>query len=191
VHRDIKPANVLLDKQEHVRLADFGIAQPEVAMSLTQSGMVVGTARYLVPEVAAGQPATARSDLHAAGLVIRELAEARNAPDLAALIAALAETCPEHRPRSAQTALDLIDAAQSSRAIQKLSSTAPTRPVVSSRPTMATATVITASPTPSRAPCAPAHPGRQSDAWAPCGRGCALAVSHPPSPSACSRSCWP
>ena len=55
VHRDVKPANVLLDEHDHVRLTDFGIAQHVDATALTQTGMVVGTLRYLAPEVEIGR----------------------------------------------------------------------------------------------------------------------------------------
>jgi serine/threonine protein kinase len=63
VHRDVKPANVLIGSDGQIKLTDFGIARPEDATSLTQTGQVVGTARYLAPEVARGQPATPQSDL--------------------------------------------------------------------------------------------------------------------------------
>ncbi|MEA2298527.1 MAG: eukaryotic-like serine/threonine-protein kinase [Solirubrobacteraceae bacterium] len=109
VHRDVKPANILLDANGHARLTDFGIAQPEDATSLTQTGMVVGTVRYLAPEVAAGARATPAADLYAAGVVLRELAERRPAPELAALIAALTAPGPGDRPSSAATALTLLD----------------------------------------------------------------------------------
>ena len=94
VHRDVKPANILLDANGHARLTDFGIAQPEDATSLTQAGMVLGSVRYLAPEVAAGSRAGAAADLYGAGVVLRELTLLCPAPDLLRLIAALTATDP-------------------------------------------------------------------------------------------------
>ena len=74
VHRDVKPGNILLDEHDRSHLTDFGIARPQDATAMTQTGMVLGTMRYLAPEVAEGEPATERSDLYAAGAVLREVA---------------------------------------------------------------------------------------------------------------------
>ncbi|HWD75059.1 MAG TPA: protein kinase [Solirubrobacteraceae bacterium] len=108
LHRDIKPANLLLDGHGHVRLTDFGIAQPRHSTSLTRTGMVVGTLRYLAPEVAAGQPATVQSDLYSAGVVIRQVAGEHPAPAPEALVAALTAHDPGERPASASAALELL-----------------------------------------------------------------------------------
>jgi serine/threonine-protein kinase len=107
VHRDIKPGNVLLDEHDRSQLTDFGIARPQDATAMTQTGMVLGTARYLAPEVEAGEPATERSDLYAAGSVLREVA---GDDSLRALIGALTEQDLERRPASAEDALALLDA---------------------------------------------------------------------------------
>jgi serine/threonine protein kinase len=107
VHRDVKPGNVLLDEHERSQLTDFGIARPQDATAMTQTGMVLGTARYLAPEVEAGEPATERSDLYAAGSVLREVT---GDDALGALIGALTEQDPERRPASAEDALALLDA---------------------------------------------------------------------------------
>jgi len=73
VHRDVKPANVMLTGRGDVKLMDFGIAAPESGTGLTGTGMVMGTARYLAPEQAAGEPATPASDVYALGVVLYEL----------------------------------------------------------------------------------------------------------------------
>jgi hypothetical protein len=109
LHRDVKPANILLDREGRSHLTDFGIARPEDATSMTQTGVVLGTARYLAPEVAAGEPATPASDLYAAGVVLREAA--REDPALAPLVDALTREDPAQRPQSAQAALALLDGA--------------------------------------------------------------------------------
>jgi eukaryotic-like serine/threonine-protein kinase len=67
VHRDAKPSNVLLDAAGDAHLTDFGIAQPADATPLTGTGQVIGTLKYMAPEVLAGKPATERSDLYALG----------------------------------------------------------------------------------------------------------------------------
>jgi hypothetical protein len=69
VHRDIKPANLLIGRDGQVKITDFGLASVTGGASLTTNGMVVGTAAYLDPERAAGQSATAASDLYSLGVV--------------------------------------------------------------------------------------------------------------------------
>ena len=55
VHRDVKPANLLLDSDNRVKVADFGVASAVGLGSLTEVGTVVGTAGYLAPEQARGR----------------------------------------------------------------------------------------------------------------------------------------
>ena len=73
VHRDVKPANLLLDRDENVHVADFGIASAAGLDSMTMTGTVLGTAGYLSPEQAQGERATAASDRYALGVVAFEL----------------------------------------------------------------------------------------------------------------------
>ena len=73
VHRDVKPANLLLDAHDRLAVGDFGIARLADDTQMTQTGQVLGTAAYLSPEQAIGQPATAASDRYALAVVAYEL----------------------------------------------------------------------------------------------------------------------
>jgi eukaryotic-like serine/threonine-protein kinase len=74
VHRHIKPANLLLDDGDRLAVADFGIAHvADATRQLTVAGTVVGTAAYLSPEQALGEPATSESDCYALAVVAFEL----------------------------------------------------------------------------------------------------------------------
>jgi len=69
VHRDIKPENVLL-ADGHAMLADFGVARP---VGATDIDIVVGTAAYMSPEQARGEPLDGRTDIYSFGAVVREM----------------------------------------------------------------------------------------------------------------------
>jgi len=78
IHRDIKPANVMVTRDGKVLVMDFGIARlisgPETA---PQTSAVLGTASYLSPEQAQGQPVDARTDIYALGVVMYEMLTGR------------------------------------------------------------------------------------------------------------------
>ena len=73
VHRDVKPANVIVADHDLVKVTDLGIARAVGDSTLTATGNVLGSAHYLSPEQAEGNPATASSDLYALGIVIFEM----------------------------------------------------------------------------------------------------------------------
>jgi serine/threonine-protein kinase len=77
VHRDIKPANVMVAKDGSVKVLDFGIARAAGSSTLTQSASVIGTAAYMSPEQAVGNPADERSDIYALGCVLYALLTGR------------------------------------------------------------------------------------------------------------------
>jgi eukaryotic-like serine/threonine-protein kinase len=77
VHRDVKPGNLLRNRDGVVKLADFGIAKAAEQSDITKVGSVVGTAAYLSPEQARGEPAGPASDLYALGVVSYQLMAGR------------------------------------------------------------------------------------------------------------------
>jgi serine/threonine-protein kinase len=72
VHRDLKPHNVIIDSEGRVKVTDFGIARAG-ASEITQTGSIMGTARYLSPEQAQGDSVGPSSDLYAIGILLYEL----------------------------------------------------------------------------------------------------------------------
>lgn len=73
IHRDIKPANLLWSKKEMVKLSDFGIARLFGNSGFTSEGGVLGTAEYMAPEQADGNPVTHHCDLYSLGGVLYAL----------------------------------------------------------------------------------------------------------------------
>lgn len=73
VHRDIKPQNILRRPDGQLKLADFGIARSLDGTRHTELGTVLGTAAYLAPEQARGEPITAAADIYSLGIVLYEL----------------------------------------------------------------------------------------------------------------------
>jgi eukaryotic-like serine/threonine-protein kinase len=104
VHRDVKPANLLLDAQDRVAVADFGIARLADDTHMTQTGQVLGTAAYLSPEQATGQPATAASDRYALAVVAFELLCGRRPFDGGPPAAQLLQHAEEAPPRASEAA---------------------------------------------------------------------------------------
>ncbi|HYY77345.1 MAG TPA: protein kinase [Gaiellaceae bacterium] len=85
VHRDVKPQNLLLRDDGTVKIADFGIARAVEATNLTQIGSILGTAAYLSPEQAEGEPVTAAADIYSLGVVLYELLTGRTPHEFSSL----------------------------------------------------------------------------------------------------------
>nr|WP_232542193.1 serine/threonine-protein kinase [Nocardia bovistercoris] len=111
VHRDVKPGNVLLDDNGTVKITDFGISRATGDVTLTETGLICGTAAYLAPEVARGADPTPAADVFALGATLFHALEGEppygaSPNPLAVLYAAANGQVSE--PRNAGAATDFL-----------------------------------------------------------------------------------
>ncbi|MET7467051.1 protein kinase, partial [Nonomuraea sp. NPDC005501] len=110
LHRDVKPGNVLLTA-DRVVLTDFGIAAIEGDVTITQTGLLMGSPAYLPPERLSGQPITAAADLWSFGATLYAAVEGRppyEGPDAIAVLGAVLTQDPI-RPQRAGALLPVIE----------------------------------------------------------------------------------
>jgi serine/threonine protein kinase len=107
VHRDIKPANVMILNDGRVKIMDFGIARMRTADVRTQTGVVLGSPRYLSPEQVLGKRSDGRADIFSLGVIIYEMVSGQtpfNGIDVNSLMFQIVNFTPPP-PSSVNTAL--------------------------------------------------------------------------------------
>ncbi len=115
VHRDVKPENILLeDGTERALITDFGIAIRDDPMTTPGSGEIAGTARFMAPEQALGEPLDGRADLYALGVTLFIAATGRHPFDGQSTFAMIARggptTVPAVRSHASALPTTLADA---------------------------------------------------------------------------------
>jgi serine/threonine-protein kinase len=73
VHRDVKPSNIMVIRDGHVKITDFGIARMASSTVQTQAGVVLGSPKYMSPEQVLGKSIDQRSDIFSLGVMLYEM----------------------------------------------------------------------------------------------------------------------
>jgi serine/threonine protein kinase len=77
IHRDIKPSNIMINREDRIKLVDFGLAFPTLGSDVTRPGAILGSLHYMSPEQVMGEQLDARSDLYSVGVTLYQLLTGR------------------------------------------------------------------------------------------------------------------
>jgi serine/threonine-protein kinase len=97
VHRDIKPSNIMVLPGGRAKIMDFGVARVQKSAVRTQTGVLLGSPKYMSPEQVAGHPADHRSDIFSLGSMLYEMAAGSPAftgANLGELLSAILHSTP-------------------------------------------------------------------------------------------------
>ena len=114
VHRDVKPGNIMVADGGRVKIMDFGIARVRASDVKTQTGVMLGSPKYMSPEQILGQPADHRSDIFSLGVVLHEMLAGAppfvgaDIPQLMYQVCNARPVPPSHRNPAVPEVLDLI-----------------------------------------------------------------------------------
>jgi hypothetical protein len=108
VHRDVKPGNILLDRDGHVHVADFGLARPMSGdAGITGADVIVGSPHYISPEQARAKPVDFRSDVYSLGVVLFEMLAGRRPYEATSPVEVIAKHLSEELPELRQLTPDV------------------------------------------------------------------------------------